>query len=145
MTALYADTSAIVGGYLIDETDHVELAAQLFDGEVPVITSELTRVEFASAVAAAVRGGRLPSDTNLRERFDTDCGDDGPITLIRFEPVEVLSLARDLVGVHLLRTLDALHLAVALTGGADLVDDLIVLTRDGRQRAAAEACGLRTR
>lgn len=144
MIALYADTSAIVGAYLVDETDHADLAAHLFDGEAPVITSELSRVEFASAVAGAVRGGRLAPDTDLRERFDADCNDDGPITTIRFEPAEVLPLARDLVAVHTLRTLDALHLAVALTGAADIVDEVIVLTRDGRQRVAAEACGLRT-
>lgn len=145
MIALYADTSAVVGAYLADEPDHLVLAAHLFDGDDPVLTGELTRVEFASAVAAAERSGRLERHAGLRERFDVDCADDGPIALIRFDAAEVLPLAHDLVGAHRLRTLDALHLAAALTAGRELADEVVVLTRDRRQQEAAAACGPATR
>lgn len=145
MIVLYADTSAVVGAYLADEPGHDDLAAVLFDGVDPVVTSELTRVEFASAVAAAVRTGRLPPDTGLLDRFDVDCGADGALLMIRFDAVEVLPLAHRLVGEHRLRTLDALHLAVALTGAAALADEVVLLSRDVRQAEAAAALGIAVR
>lgn len=145
MIALYADTSAVVGAYLADEPGHEELAATLFDGADPVVTSELTRVEFASAVAAAVRAGRLPEGTGLLERFDADCGDEGPLLMLRFDAAQVLPLGRRLVGVHRLRTLDALHLAVALTAAATVADEVVLLSRDARQAEAAAELGLAVR
>lgn len=145
MIVLYADTSAVVGAYLADEPGHDDLAAVLFDGTDPVVTSELTRVEFASAVAAAVRSVRLPRDTGLLDRFDADCGDDGPLLLVRFDAAELLPLAHRLVGGHRLRTLDALHLAAALTGAAALADEVVLLSRDGRQAEAAAALGIEVR
>ncbi len=59
MTIFYADTSALVRALFVDEPDHVELRRLLLEGETPVVTSELTRVELASAVAAAAWTGRL--------------------------------------------------------------------------------------
>lgn len=109
------------------------------------MTSELTRVEFAGAVAAAVRAGRLPEGTGLPERFDADCGDDGPILLLRFDAAQVLPLGRKLVDGHRLRTLDALHLAVALTAAATLADEVVLLSRDARQTGAAAELGLAIR
>jgi len=139
---LYADTSAVIGAYLADEPGHDSLTAMLFDGDDPVVTSELTRVELASAVAAAARAGRLPPDTGLLERFDADCGDDGPLTLIRFDAAEVLPLARQMVGAHRLRTLDALHLGVARTGAVALADEIVLVSRDVRQSEAAAELGM---
>lgn len=145
MIVYYADTSAVVGAYLADEPGHGELAATVFDGTDPVVTSELTRVEFASAVAAAVRAGRLTEDSGLLERFDADCGDDGPLLLLAFDSATVLALGRRLVGEHPLRTLDALHLAVLLTGAAALGDEVVLLSRDAMQAAAAVELGIAVR
>lgn len=145
MIVLYADTSAVVGAYLADEPDHDVLAALLFEGDDPVVTCELTRVEFASAVSAAARAGRLDTGSELLDRFDADCGDDGPLSLLRLDAPNVLPVARRLVGTHRLRTLDALHLAVALTGAAALTDDVVLLTRDARQAAAAAELGIGVR
>ncbi|MCY7343306.1 MAG: type II toxin-antitoxin system VapC family toxin [Pseudonocardia sp.] len=145
MIVLYADTSAVVGAYLADEPDHTTLASLLFDGADAVVTSELTRVEFASATAAAARAGRLNRAGELRDRFDLDCGEDGPVSLLRLDATEALPIARDLVGRHRLRTLDALHLAVALTAAQALADDVVMLTRDVRQSCAARELGLAVR
>ena len=53
MTLYYADTSAIIRAYFVDEDDHESLQELIFAGDDPVVTSELTRVEFASATVAA--------------------------------------------------------------------------------------------
>jgi hypothetical protein len=143
---LYADTSALVRAYFADEPDHGLLRGMLLEGLEPVVTSELARVEFASAVAAAVRAGRLSEARVVLGRFDADCGDDGPLTLLRLEPEAVLTLGYELAGDHRLRTLDAIHLAVALTDAVDLAagEKVTVVTRDENQATAARATGLAT-
>lgn len=146
MSLFYADTSALVRAYFADEPDHQHLRGLLLDGMEPVVTSELTRVEFASTVAAAARAGRLSQAPMVLDRFDADCGDEGPLTLLRFDPEPTLALAYQLVGDHRLRTLDAIHLAVALTDAVDLAagEKVTVVTRDEDQATAARAAGLGT-
>ncbi len=144
LPVLYADTSALVRAYFADEPDHDELRSRLIDGVEPVVSSELTLVEFTSAVAAAVRAGRLPAPDVVLDRFDADCGDDGPLTLLRLDTESVLPVARQLVRTHRVRTLDALHLAVALTDATALAGDAVVVlvSRDADQVEAARASGL---
>lgn len=146
MSLLYADTSALVRAYFVDEPEHEELRALLIDGREPVVTSEVSRVEFASAVTAAARGGRLVQARVVLDRFDADCGESGPLTLLRLDPESVLALAYRLVVDHRLRTLDAIHLAVALTDAVDLAaeEQVTVVTRDADQAAAVRAEGLAT-
>ncbi len=140
---LYADTSAILRAYFAGEQDHAVLRALLLEGEGPVVTSEIARVEMASAVRAAAAGGRLPRWRRLLARIDADCGEAGPITLLALRPEIVLPTAYSLVLGHRLRTLDALHLAVAfeecpaLAGGGEIA----FVTRDRGQAAAAAAVG----
>lgn len=55
MSVRYADTSALVRCYLVDEDDHKRLRGLLLEGQEPAVTSEITRVELASAIGAAVR------------------------------------------------------------------------------------------
>jgi uncharacterized protein len=145
VTVVYADTSAIVGAYLADEVEHEALSALIFDGADAVVTSELTRVEFASALAAARRAGGLDQVSDVANRFALDCGDEGPLSLLRLDPGVVLPMAHDLVCRHRLRTLDAIHLAVALTSATALADEVVVLTRDAQQVEAAQELGLSTR
>jgi len=144
VTVLYADTSALVRSYFADEPDNAELRHLLLDGDNAVVTSELTRVELASAVAAAARSGRLQRADVVLDRFDGDCGDDGPVTMLRLDPVVVLPTARELVLHHRLGTLDAVHLAVALTTAVELADGDAVafVTRDDPQAAVAAELGL---
>ena len=72
-------------------------------------------------------------------------GADGHILLLELEPRAVLPRARALCEDHRLRALDAIHLAVALNEGESLEDEaeLVFVTRDADQAAAAQAEGLR--
>ena len=74
------------------------------------MTSELARPELTSAVMAAARAGRLDDAGPVLDRFDVDCGDAGPLALVRLVPERVLPEARRLLLAHPLRSLDALHL-----------------------------------
>ncbi|TQM14025.1 type II toxin-antitoxin system VapC family toxin [Pseudonocardia kunmingensis] len=140
----YADTSALVRCYFPDEPDHEELRALLLEGADPVVTSELTRLELASAAHAAHRAGRLPDPAALLTVVDADCAEDGPVALLRLQPEAVFGLATALVAQHPLRSPDALHLAVARTTAAELAggEPVVLVTRDHRQAAAAAALGM---
>lgn len=149
MTVLYADTSALVRCWLPgeDRPDSEHLRALLLAGTDPVVTSELTRLEVASAVHAAARVGRLRRSVGVLTRADRDWGSDGPVALLAFRPADVIPLARQIVLDHPVRTLDALHLAVAQTTAAELAagDPVEFVTRDARQADAAKAMGLPVR
>jgi predicted nucleic acid-binding protein len=140
---IYADTSAVVRAYFADEPDHEQLH-ELLTGPDPIVTSELTRVEFASAVTAAYRARRMDNARVVLDRFDLDCGQDGLVTLLRLDAQAVLPLARKLVTQQVVRTLDAIHIAVALTDATALAggDSVVFLTRDNQQAAAAKEVGL---
>ncbi|MDP9644279.1 putative nucleic acid-binding protein [Actinopolyspora lacussalsi] len=144
MTLLYADTSSLIRAYLADEAEHAEFRELLLEGELPVVTSELTRVEFASAVSAAQRGNRVEISSHVINRFDWDCGEEGVITPLRLNPGLLLPRAKELVIGYAIRTLDAIHLAAALEQAAPLAagDDLVIVTRDTRQAAVATEKGL---
>jgi predicted nucleic acid-binding protein len=147
LTVLYADPSALARAYLADEPDHAVLRTLLLEGSDAVVTSDLTRVELASAVRAAGRAGRLRTWREVLERIDLDCGAGGPVGLIALRPTVVLEAAYLLVLEHRLRTLDAIHLAVAVEEGlaASAGEELLFVTRDADQAAAAPALGLAVR
>ncbi len=130
--------------YLSDELDHHELRASLLEGDSPVISSVLARLEFASATYAASRAQRLRDPTGLLARFDADCSRRGPLSLLVLRVDAVLPKAYEILGDHPVRTLDALHLAVALEDGIPLDDDapLTFVTRDEAQAQAARSLGL---
>lgn len=140
----YVDTSALVRCYFPDEPDHEQLRALLLEGAEPVVTSELTRLEMASAAHAAHRAGRLPDPAALLAVVDADCGEDGPVALLRLRPDVVFGPAAELVAQYPLRNLDALHLAVARSTAAELAagEPVVLVTRDHRQAAAAAALGM---
>lgn len=144
MTLLYADTSSVIRAYLADEDEHSVLRKLLLEGAEPVVTSELTRLEFASAVTAAYRGNRLFEPTDVLNRFEWDCRDEGAFTLLRMNPRTIMPAARQLVTTHRLRSLDALHLATALRDATPLAggEQVAMVTRDHRQAAAAREHGL---
>jgi predicted nucleic acid-binding protein len=147
MTVLYADTSAIMRAYLEDEPDHSTLRSVLLEGGDPVVSSELARVEFARALAAAMRAGRTSDRQKLLDRFDLDCRGDGPIRLLTLASEPVLRNAHRLVLAHRLGTLDALHLAVASSEREHLADvvEIAFVTRDEDQAAAARSEGFEVR
>lgn len=130
--------------YLADEPDHNELRALLFEGSGPVVTSELARVELASAVEGAVRARRIVAGDRLHDRIAADTGESGSILLAAFRPGAIVPRAEDLVRKFRLRTLDAIHLAVALEDAPGYAgdDEVVLVTRDADQAAAARALGL---
>lgn len=144
MSLFYVDTSALAGCYLPDEPGHRELRATLLDGAHPVVTSELTRLELVGAAHAAHRAGRIDDPSALLAVVDGDCQEEGPITLLRLESDPVLAEAAVLLARFPLRTLDALHLAVACTTVSALAgdEDVVLVTRDRRQVAAARELGM---
>jgi predicted nucleic acid-binding protein len=142
VTVFYADTSAVVGAYLTDEADHVELRKLLIDGGHLVFTSELTRLEFASAMIAAKRTGRIPDARDFLHQFDEDART--VLGVIPLEPPRIFAAARRLVTENYpVRTLDAIHLAVAMHDTAELTggEPVTFVTRNQRQAEAAEANG----
>lgn len=147
MSLLYADTSALVRAYLADEPDHAALRRLLLEGDEPVVTSELARVELASAVRAAARSGRLAAWREILAIFDAHCAEGGPVALLALRPPVVLPRARELVVTHALSTLDAIHLAVALEECPPIAagEDVVLVTRDPAQAGAARALGLGVR
>lgn len=147
MTLFYADTSAIVRAYFVNEPEHEAIRTLLLEGDEPVVTSELARVEMASAVRGAATGGRLRLWRRLLARIDADFGEGGPITLLALRPEQVLPVAYQLVLDHRLRTLDATHLAVAIEECPHLAEagEFTFVTRDLDQARAAKALGLTVR
>jgi hypothetical protein len=79
---------------------------------------------------------------NSCDRFDADC--QGPLTVLALDTARTLPLARQLVRSHPLRTLDAIHLAVALTDATERAagDPVALITRDPAQADVAGAVGL---
>lgn len=116
----------------------------LLESDDAVITSELTRVELAGAVRFAERSGRLRKAKTLLDRIEAHCSDDGPLLLVRLDAASAIPTARVLVLEHRLRTLDALHLATALTAAvtAATSEEFVFVTRGQDQAAAASAVGL---
>lgn len=144
MSSLYADTSALARAYLADEEDHAVLRRRLLEGDEPVVTSEFTRLELASAVLAAARNSRLGDPAPLLARIDADCRPGGPVALVRLDAAAVLPRAYDLVRAYPLGAADALHVAVALaaSGPGGPAEEVVFVTRDARQGEAARAEGL---
>ena len=136
MTTYYIDTSVLVAYYCPEPlSDRVQ--DFLCEQARPVI-SPLTEVELFSAVARKVRAGELnPSDGNrILARFSSHI-EKNLFTVTAVEP-HPWRVARGWIGLfHTpLRTLDALHLALASTG------DLVLATSDRHLARAAEALGV---
>jgi len=142
LTVRYADTSVLVSAYFMDEARHDAMRRLLLEGEDQVLTSELTRLEFVSAATAATRAGRIADPSSVLSAFDADCATDGPLVLVRFVERTWSEAYRVLVA-HRLRTLDALHLAAAITVRTDMAADesWVFVTADGNQAQAALAEG----
>lgn len=139
MSTLYADTSALARAYLGDEPESTSLASLLFEADTVVATSALSRVELARAVTAAERAQRIKSADDLLVLIDADL--DTAIGLLPLEPLAILPAARRIVLEHRVRTLDAIHLAVALHLRELEDDEVVFVTRDADQAVAARELG----
>ncbi len=140
---VFADTSALGSVYLGDEADAGWMGEVIFEGPDPVVVSQLAEVELASLLARACADGRLDDEGVSRrlDEFSRDSSDGGPIGVM---PVttDVVVDARDLVLRWRVRTLDALHLATAQLLADSSDEDVVLLSGDRCQRAAAEEVGL---
>lgn len=126
---IYVDSSVLVRAYLPDEEGHAA-ANDLLIGEHALVTSTWTLVEVTSALTRAARGGRADLD-DLLAAFESDTAVDGPVTLLRADAVAVEARAIEIVREHGIRSLDALHVAVAGLAAMPL--------------ASPEACGFASR
>ena len=138
---IYVDSSVLVRAYLPDESGHAA-ANDLLLGEDALITSTWTLVEVTSALTRAARGGRANLD-DLLAAFETDTAIDGPVTLLRPDAVAIEARATEIVREHAIRSLDALHLAVAELAGMPLSspDACGFASRDHAQAEVAAKLG----
>lgn len=141
---VYLDSSVLARAYLPDEEGHSEALALLEGHDELLVTASWAVVETASALLRAARARRVPDATALLAMLGADTGDRGVVTLLRADPEQVERRALAIVRDHLLRSLDALQLAVAELAAVPLLDPGAVLgfaSRDTAQRAAAAALG----
>lgn len=145
MSVLYVDSSALARVYFPDEPEHEDLERLIFSEERAAATSEIARVELASAVRAAVTARRVAAVEPILARVDADLAE--RIVTLDLRADVVLPEARRLVVDYRLRTLHAIHLAVAVLEAPRLASDgrVELVTRDERQAAAARTLGLTVR
>ena len=140
----YIDSSVLARAYLPDEPGHAEAAALLAGADHLLVTATWTLVEVTSALVRATRVGRHGDIDALLGVLAADTGEDGTVTLLRADPEQVERRAVEIVRDHALRSLDAMHLAVASLAAVPLlgpVDSLGLASRDEAQRQAGVALG----
>ena len=147
MSLLYADSSALLRAYFVDEDEHLELRNLLLGQREPVVTSEITRLELASAVRSVYSAGRAARSSDLLGRIEGDLAEDGAISPIDLRADVIIPTAYRFILEHRLRPLDAIHLAVCVEDCPGLAGDqeVVFVTRDGDQAKAARALGLAVR
>lgn len=142
---VYVDSSIVVRALLSEEMGHREAVDLLESTEHLLVSATWTVVEASSALVRAARGARAGDDLAvLLAHLDAITGEDGPITLLRVDQRRIEERAVEIVREHALRSLDALHLAVAELGARPLAtqdEDLAIATRDDAQAAAARSLG----
>jgi predicted nucleic acid-binding protein len=135
---LYVDSSALAKLY-VPELDSDEVDSYL-RGRVGLMISELAITEVLSAIARRKREGELSSDVaiRIRDALLADA-DSGAFARLHLDPAVHREAERLLLSTTAvpLRTLDALHLALAFSGAATHL-----LTFDRRMREAALQYGL---
>lgn len=136
---VYVDTSLLAAYYC---PEALSLAAErtLRSHRAPTI-SELTQVEFASAISRKVREKTLSQEHAARvmAQFEAHV-EDGYYEVLSLRPRDY-RLAKSWLGQlsGTLRTLDALHLAVAEAAGG------VIVTADHRLAAEAQRLGMPVR
>jgi len=133
---LYAESSAVLA-WLLEEAAAATIE-ELFDRTDGVVASDLTLIECERALIRARTLGLLSEIEMMRRRaiFEAAATNWVVLKLDR----EILERARRRFPAEPLRTLDALHLASALTARA-LIPDLVLLSLDQRVRENAAALG----
>lgn len=129
------DTSVLTGAYCHESGS--KRAQRVLQDHEPAISS-LTRLEFSSSIAKKVRAGTLGRDeaTRIIAEFQMHIRDD-VFELLAIQEAHY-ALANDWMDacVTALRTLDALHLALAHSHGLTLITADKALARAGEQLGA---------
>ncbi len=141
---VYVDSSVFARAYLPNEPGHPEAAALLTGTDHLLVTATWTIVEVTSALVRATRVGRQGDVDALLAVLAADTGEDGTVTLLRADPEQVERRAVEIIRDHALRSLEAMHLAVATLAAVPLLDpgdSLGLASRDEAQRRAGIALG----
>lgn len=133
----YAESSALLA-WVLGEPKGDEVRRVLAAAE-RVVSSTLTQVECARALARGVGSGRIGRGDELAALRLMDEAAAAWTTLEMSGGI--LARARSPFPVEPVRTLDALHLATALAF-RDAFPDLVALSLDDRVRANAQALGI---
>lgn len=128
MSGCYLDASAIVK--LATAEPESEPLRAWVHGRSPLITSRISTVEVARAIARKAEGGEARGRSAVRDVFTS-------VSVSEFD-AEIANRAAD-VGPPTIRALDAIHLATALVMGSELAE---FVTYDRRLADAARAAGL---
>jgi predicted nucleic acid-binding protein len=134
---LYAESSAVLA-WLLDQPQGAVAAAALAAADI-VIASDLTLIECDRVIVRAVALGELRESDALERQARLNAVS-ARWTLLGLDD-EITERARRPFPVEPIRTLDAIHLASALTA-RKAVPDLVVLSLDARIRQAATSLGL---
>jgi hypothetical protein len=137
----YFDASVLVKRY-VDEPGRRNALRLLRRHEV--VTSAIVPIELRSALRRRVAEGTLDEEhvPEILKRVSTDRGFWALIDVSS----DVLASAETLVATHPLRALDAIHVASAqLFAGRIAVPELVFVSADARQTAAAAAIGMTVR
>ncbi len=135
---LYLDSSALVKCYG-DEPGALD-TVNLVDAAEMVVTSPLTRVEVASALARAVRRGVLASSGG-REAYAAFTRESPALIQVPVSEA-VLSRAQTFVWEHGLRGYDAVQLASAVAWQERIGRTVTMATFDSRLAHAAQQAGV---
>ncbi len=134
---LYAESSAILA-WLLDESAAADVRECLAAAEV-IVASDLTLIECDRVLIRAATLGEL-TEVEAADRRALLVAAASYWTLLRLAP-EVADRARQPFPGEPIRTMDAIHLASALTARAAIIG-LKLLTLDDRVRKAAVKLGL---
>lgn len=129
----YVDTSSLLK-LVIDEPGS-EQVGRLWDAADTLASVSLVVVEARAALAAAERGARLTAAQHVDARSEFRVLLD-ELTMVAVSE-ELVTHAADLADREALRGYDAVHLAAAVTIGAD-----VLTSADSALCAAGERCGL---
>jgi predicted nucleic acid-binding protein len=137
----YVDTSALVKRY-INEAGRREVLQLLRRHDC--VTSAVLPVELRSALRRRAADGTL-NPARVQAILKRVAADRAYLTLVEVG-ADVLAAAETLVAAHPLRTLDAIHVASAQVFADGIrAPDLIFISADARQTAAAAAVGMAIR
>jgi predicted nucleic acid-binding protein len=128
----YVDTSSLLK--LLIEEPGSEQAGRVWDAADVVASVVLAQVEARAALASAVRGGRLTAAQHVKATAELE-GLLEELTVVAITD-ELIAQAAELAERVALRGYDAVHLAAAVTVGAN-----VVTSADAALCAAGERCG----